>query len=168
MESLALGMAPASYSMSCLNWGYQLRFEWAKRGSDDFSQRGDGIWIGFEGRVEFQLGGLDFRNSLAPGVPWGHRESGVKAPWIKPGLPWSVSPQALFSEGVWGRSLSATLRLQPWPCQTLGVTSSEPMTINLATCFYSLLWQDNAMGVGGRWSKSNFVAVSLSDKPCFS
>ena len=65
--------------------------------------------ISVKEEMAFGLGlkeGLNFnwegwiRNSLAPGVPWGHRESGVKAPWIKPGLPWSVSPQALFSKGV--------------------------------------------------------------------
>ena len=50
-------------------------FEWEKRGSDDFNQKGEGFWIGFEGRVEVQLGGLDFRNSVAPGVPRSSRES---------------------------------------------------------------------------------------------
>lgn len=34
-----------------------MSFEWEKRGLDDFNQKGDGIWIGFEGSVEFQLGG---------------------------------------------------------------------------------------------------------------
>lgn len=46
-----------------------MSFEWEKRGLDDFNQKGDGIWIGFEGSVEFQLGGPYFRNFLAPGVP---------------------------------------------------------------------------------------------------
>lgn len=40
-----------------------------KRELDDFNQKGDGIWIGFEGSVEFQLGAPYFRNSLAQECP---------------------------------------------------------------------------------------------------
>lgn len=68
-----------------------MSFEWAKDRMIS-TREGMTFGMGFEGWVELQLGGLDFRNSLAPG------ESGVKAAWREPGLPCPIR-EVLFSKG---------------------------------------------------------------------
>lgn len=70
-----------------------------------------------------------------------------------------TSHEALFYRaGAWS-SLPVTLGLQLWPCWALRVTRMEPIIINLATCFCSLLWQDNAI----RWEviKKQFCSSKL-------
>lgn len=123
-------------------------FEWAKKGPHDFNQRKDGdIWTGFEGWVGFKLcvwGGADFyklSSSRSALGPWKVRNNSHQER-VSIRLPLC---EALFSRGGVRRSPPATFRLQPWPCWALRVTRTKPTIINLATCFCSLLWQDNAI-----------------------